>query len=145
MNSSQTSLSLGLLLLRLGFGGLMLTHGIPKLMNYSTLATQFPDPLGLGSQISVLLAIGAEVGCSLLIILGLFTRLATLPLIVTMLVAIFIVHGADPFAKKEAAITYLIPYLTLLLTGPGQYAVDALLQRVWPGSRKSKDSADLKA
>lgn len=138
----NTSLSLGLLVLRLGFGGLMLTHGIPKLMNYSTLATQFPDPIGMGSQISLLLAIGAEVGCSLLLILGLFTRLATLPLIITMLVAALIVHGADPFAKKEAALTFLISYVTLLMTGPGRFALDAWIAPHLPRGRKSEHSKD---
>ena len=138
----NTSLSLGLLVLRLGFGGLMLTHGIPKLMNYSTLATQFPDPIGMGSQISLLLAIGAEVGCSLLLILGLFTRLATLPLIITMLVAVLIVHGADPFAKKEAALTFLISYVTLLMTGPGRYALDVWIAPYLPRGRKSEHSKD---
>lgn len=138
----NTSLALGLLALRLGFGGLMLTHGIPKLMNYSTLATQFPDPIGMGSQVSLLLAIGAEVGCSLLLILGLFTRLATLPLIITMLVAALIVHGADPFAKKEAALTFLISYVTLLMTGPGRYALDAWIAPHLPRARKNEHSED---
>ncbi len=138
----NTSLSLGLLVLRLGFGGLMLTHGIPKLMNYSTLASQFPDPIGMGSQISLLLAIGAEVGCSLLLILGLFTRLATLPLIITMLVAALIVHGADPFAKKEAALTFLISYVTLLMTGPGRYALDVWIAPHLPRARKNEHLDD---
>ena len=142
MQKNEALLSLGLLLLRLGFGGLMLTHGIPKLMNYATLATQFPDPLGVGSQVSVLLAIGAEVGCASLLILGLFTRLATIPLIITMLVAAFIVHGGDPLSKKEAAITYLIPYLVLLLTGPGRFACDRWLAPLFARGRKSEGLAD---
>lgn len=140
MQKNESFLSLGLLLLRLGFGGLMLTHGIPKLMNYATLATQFPDPLGVGSQLSVIMAISAEVGCAGLLILGLFTRLATIPLIITMLVAALIVHGGDPFAKKEAAITYLIPYLTLLLTGPGRFACDHWLAPVFARSHKNVGS-----
>ena len=142
MQKSEPFLSIGLLLLRLGFGGLMLTHGIPKIMNYATLATQFPDPLGMGSQLSVTMAIGAEVGCSALLILGLFTRLATIPLIITMLVAILIVHGGDPFAKKELAITYLIPFLTLLLTGPGRFACDHCLAPVFARVRKNASSKD---
>lgn len=140
--NQNTTLSLGLLALRLGFGSLMLTHGIPKLMAYSTLSSQFPDPIGVGSQLSLLLAIGAEVGCSLLLILGLFTRLATLPLIITMLVAALIVHGADPLAKKEAALTFLISYVTLLLTGPGRYALDAWVEKLLPRGRKSEHLSD---
>lgn len=142
MQKNESFLSIGLLLLRLGFGGLMLTHGVPKLMNYATLATQFPDPLGVGSQLSVMMAIGAEVGCASLIILGLFTRLAAIPLVITMLVAVFIVHGADPFAKKELALLYFIPFLTLLLTGPGRFACDHLLAPVFARGRKSVSSTD---
>ncbi len=122
--------AIGLFLLRLGIGVFMLTHGIPKLMNYASMADQFPDPIGMGSSLSLIMAIGAEVGCSLLLILGLFTRLATLPLIITMMVAVFIIHGGDSFSDKEPALLYLVPYLTLLFTGPGMYSADHLIKKL---------------
>ncbi|MBF2055476.1 MAG: DoxX family protein [Candidatus Sericytochromatia bacterium] len=130
---------LGLLLLRLSLGSLMLTHGLPKLQRFSELSQTFPDPIGLGSGFSLLLAVGAEVGCSLLLIFGAFTRLATIPLAVTMLVAALVIHGSDPFAKKELALLYLFPYLTLLLTGPGRFALDSWLVRFLP-TAKATDS-----
>jgi putative oxidoreductase len=85
---------------------------------------EFGDPLGIGTRPSLVLAIVAEVGCSLLILLGLFTRFATLPLLFTMLVAAFIVHAADPLGKKELALLYALLFATLFFTGPGKYSID---------------------
>lgn len=125
--SGPKQISLGLLVLRLSLGGMMLVHGIPKLLNFSKMAGQFPDPLGMGSQLSLISAIGAEVGCSVLLIVGLLTRLAALPLAFTMGVALFVVHGDDPWGKKELAAIYLAGYLVVLLAGPGRYSLDAML------------------
>nr|WP_146526289.1 DoxX family protein [Novipirellula artificiosorum] len=86
------------------------------------------DPIGIGSQLSLILAIGAEFGCSLLIIVGFATRLSAIPLAFTMIVALFIVHGGDPWQKKELAACYLAVYATLMLTGAGRFSVD---QCVW--------------
>ena len=73
---------------------------------------------------SLIMAIGAEVGCSILLILGLGTRLAVIPLAFTMLVALFVVHAEDPWKVKELAAIYLLVYASLLLTGPGQFSLD---------------------
>jgi putative oxidoreductase len=118
----------GLLVLRIGVGLLMLLgHGWPKLAGFGTRAGQFPSVFGLDGSVSLALAVFAEFFCSLAIIFGLFTRLAVVPLIVTMLVAALVIHGADPFAKKELALMYLLPYVTLIITGPGRFSLDALL------------------
>ncbi len=122
--------SSGLLVLRLGVGAMMLLlHGWGKLMMYGDLAGRFPDPLGLGSQVSLTLAVAAEVGCALLIAIGLGTRLAAVPLLITMVVAAFIVHAGDPWAKKELALLYAAPLVTLMLTGPGRWSLDELIAR----------------
>jgi len=116
---------IALLMLRLGVGGLMLTHGIPKLMKlFGSDPIQFGDPIGIGVEASLTLAVLSEVICSVLIIIGLGTRLASIPLIITMAIAFFIVHGADPFQRKELALFYLIVYVVLLLTGSGKYSLD---------------------
>ncbi|WP_205855218.1 DoxX family protein [Pirellula sp. SH-Sr6A] len=120
----ETLTSAGLLLLRVGLGGLMLVHGIPKVQGFSAMSAAFPDPIGLGSQLSLILAIGAEVGCSLLLIAGFATRLATIPLAFTMFVALFLVHGSDPWKVKELAAVYLLGYVSLFLTGPGCFSLD---------------------
>jgi len=118
-----------LLLLRLTFGGLLfLNHGWPKVMSFEQKFHSFPDPLGVGSEISYGLTLFGEVFCPVLIILGLFTRYASIPVVITMFVAIFIIHGADPLAKKEMAILYLVPFLVLLISGPGKISLDAKLK-----------------
>ena len=119
--------SLGVVVLRVSFGGLMLVHGIQKLMVFNELSSTFPDPLGMGSFLSLVATIGAELGCSLLLVLGLATRLALLPLAFTMAVALFLVHAGDPWKAKELAATYLCVYLALLPAGPGKYSLDHLL------------------
>lgn len=116
----------GLLILRVGMSGLMLTHGIPKLMRLFEGNMQFPNPLGIGSGLSLILTVIAEFLCPVLIILGLRTRLATIPPIIVMLVAVFIVHWTDPMADKEKALLYLTGFLTIALAGGGKYTIKQL-------------------
>jgi putative oxidoreductase len=115
----------GLLILRayLG-GGMLIAHGLPKLFSYSDKAGNFPDPLGVGTSASLLLVIFSEVLCALCVALGIKTRYAAVPLLITMLVAAFIIHASDPFGGKELAILYGVGYLTLIFTGGGQLTVE---------------------
>lgn len=120
--------SIGLLLLRIGVGGLMaILHGWDKLISFSFKMNTFPDPFHLGSPISLALTVFSELFCSILLIFGLATRVATIPLIITMLVAIFVIHGEDPVEKKELALLYLIPYITLFFTGAGKISLDHIV------------------
>ncbi len=114
-------------LLRLFVGMTMLTHGLPKLMGFAELSHAFPDPLGIGSVASLVLALLAEVGCSLLLIIGAFTRLASGVLIINMLIAAFAVHGGDPFQAKELALLYLVLYLAVFFAGGERFSLDYLL------------------
>ena len=124
--------SLGLLLFRIVFGGFMLVgHGWGKLMSFSEKATTFPDPLGIGPELSMGSAIFCEVVCAALVVLGLATRFAVLPLVFTMVIAAFVVHGGDPLfmgngAAKEPALIYLTAYALLFFTGPGCFSVDTV-------------------
>lgn len=119
---------IGLFLLRLCVGGFMLTHGYPKLEKLLAGGEiQFLDFMGIGATASLALAVFAEVICSVLLVLGLGTRLASIALTITMGVAAFIRHGEDPFAKKEQALLYLLIYLTLLVLGPGKYSLDSMI------------------
>lgn len=117
----------GVLILRVGISCLMLTHGYAKLTGFMSGDHSFVDPIGIGEEFSYILTICAEFGCSILLILGLGTRAALIPLIFTMLVVLLIVHAADPFDKKEHSLSFLIPYITLFLTGPGRFSVDSKL------------------
>jgi putative oxidoreductase len=121
----------GQLLLRIVFGGGMLYgHGLGKFLKLlEGPPFKFGDPIGLGSDISLGLAVFAEFLCALLIIIGFKTRWATIPLIITMLVAVFIVHWDDPFGSKEKGILYLTGYLAILMTGPGWYSIDEQIRK----------------
>lgn len=123
------NIDFALLLARVTIGTLMLTHGLPKIALLQSDPVVFVDFMGLGATLSLLLAIFAEVICSLLIIFGLGTRFATIPLITTMLVAVMIVHGSDPFASKEMGLHYLLGYLMLLIMGSGKYSIDSFIAK----------------
>ncbi|WP_188627248.1 DoxX family protein [Pedobacter quisquiliarum] len=129
-SSNQTVVNAALLILRIGIACFMLTHGWPKLMKLLAGGEiQFLDPFGLGAIASFVLAIFAEVLCSFLLLFGLATRWATIPLIITMLVAIFVAHAADGFQKQELPGHYVLVYLFLLLVGPGKYSLDYFIGR----------------
>jgi putative oxidoreductase len=117
-----------LLIARLGIALMMLVHGLPKMMHlFSGEPIQFASVMGMGAELSLVMAVFAEVVCSFLLLFGLATRFAVIPLIITMLVAVFYIHSADPFAKQELGLHYLLVYVMLLLTGSGKYSLDNLL------------------
>lgn len=117
-----------LLILRISAGSMMLfMHGLGKLQNFSTLSDSFPDPIGLGSTFSLCLAIFAELFCSAAVILGLKTRFAAVPLLITMLVAGFIIHADDPWSKKELALLYATSFAVLAIIGGGKFSLDSKL------------------
>ncbi len=126
----QTNLNLkatdfALLFFRVAISIMMLIHGVPKLlMLFSDAEIQFADPIGLGMTASLALAVFAEVICSVLLIIGLGTRLAAFPLLITMLVAVLIVHVPDGWGRQELPLLYAAGYVILLLTGPGKYSLD---------------------
>jgi putative oxidoreductase len=143
----ELTTSIGLLILRLGIGGYLATHGWGKLqMVLAGDLDQFGDPIGLGPSTSLLLVTFAEFGCALLLVVGLATRLAAVPIVIAMAVAAFVAHAADPWtagrgyelymagtakswASKEPALLYLVSFLALVFTGAGRYSLDALIRR----------------
>jgi putative oxidoreductase len=131
---NTNAINVWLLVSRFAIGALMLTHGLPKLQKLLSGNTHFADPFGIGQVPSLALTVFAEFACSILLILGLATRFATIPLIIAMLVAIFHAHASDPFGKKELAVVYLVIFIGFLVLGPGRYSVDTLVGG--KGSRK---------
>ena len=105
--------NLWLLILRITIGIFMLTHGLPKLQQLLAGNLQFADPFGWGSGISLALVVFAEFLCSIFIIIGFATRLSTIPIIITMLVAAFSASAGQPFVKKEFPLLYLIIFITV--------------------------------
>jgi putative oxidoreductase len=124
---SAGAFNMAMLILRIGIGILMMMHGYGKLVHFGEKQHSFMNFLGLGSSISLALVVFAEFFCSLFILLGLFTRLAVIPLIITVCVIIFKVNHGDIFIDNENAPLYLISYLVLLLVGPGKISADSMI------------------
>jgi putative oxidoreductase len=148
--------SVGLLILRLGFGGYLATHGWGKLqMVLGGQFDRFSDPIGIGSGASLVLVMFAEFFCSILVMLGLATRLAAIPVVIAMAVAAFVAHWNDPWtmgeaarlfysgastswASKQPALLFMIAFLTLIFTGPGRFSADASIRARWRGKRNDE-------
>jgi uncharacterized membrane protein YphA (DoxX/SURF4 family) len=132
-------------LLAAWMGGYLATHGWSKLQ--MALAGDFAlmgDPIGLGARPGLYLLVFAELGCAVLVMAGLATRLAAGPPIVGMAVAAFVAHGADPWTmeqgaklfmagqaqfwgSKQPALMFLLVFLALVFTGAGRFSADALI------------------
>lgn len=123
--------NIGLLLIRLVSGGIMhARHGHDELQKlFAGPPYDFRDPIGLGVEVSFFMTLFAEIICTIFVVIGLGTRLAVIPLIITMSVVAFVVHVKDGFFAMELPIMYLTMYLTLLLMGPGKYSVDRLIEK----------------
>ena len=108
----------------------MLTHGVGKLTKLIEGGTiKFADPIGVGPEASLVLAVFAEFFCSIFLIFGIAARFSAIPLIITMLVAGFIAHAGDPFAVKEKAFLFLVIFITILITGAGKFSIDNLIYK----------------
>jgi len=119
---------LGLLVLRVSFGlSMAFTHGLDKLTGYSKQASTFPDPLGIGPEISMALTVFAEFICTLSLSIGFLTRITAIPVALTMLIAVGLIHASDPWSTKELAFLYFAAFLSVALLGPGKFSLDALL------------------
>jgi len=114
-------------ILRVSFGILMFYHGFQKITHFETTSQHMPNLMGMGITVNTSLIIFAEFFCSLLIILGLFTRLACVPIIIGMGVAVYKAHEMDVFAQGQLAALFLIGFIVILLIGPGKVSVDQLI------------------
>ena len=123
---SAGAFNAAMLLLRLTVGFLMINHGYGKLVHFGDMQGKFMNFLGLGQTVSLALVVFAEFFCSIFLILGLFTRLSAIPLIIVMSVALFKVNNADFFGKGETPALYLGCYLVILILGPGRISVDGM-------------------
>ena len=124
---SETSFNIAVLILRVTFGSLLLINsGIYKLKHFAELQNSFPDPLHMGHMPSLMLVLFAEVFCAVFIILGLFTRIMTIPVVITFLVIVFMVNKG--YSKEaEKGILFLAGFFSVLLMGPGKYSIDGAM------------------
>jgi putative oxidoreductase len=124
------NINLVLLLLRISVGLFMLSHGLGKFSKlFGDEPIKFPDPIGVGVTASLALTVFAEVFCSLFLIFGIATRLAAIPLLITMLVAVLIVHINDGFGKQELPLLYSMVYISIAIAGAGKFSIDSLIYK----------------
>ena len=132
------SVSLMLLVVRVMFGALLMWHGMTKIVNVESVAENFPNPLGLGPRLSFYLVVFAEVICSAAVIMGAFYRLALIPIIFAMGIALFVVHHGQPFAAKELALIYFVIFVLLYNMGAGAYSLDNIIAKRLDSARLAK-------
>jgi putative oxidoreductase len=126
LDESRTYSTL-VLIIRILFGFLFLSHGYAKLMQHASMADLFADPFGLGSTLSFWMVVFAEVVCSFALIFGILQRMVLIPMTITMAVAFFVVHGGDAFAARELSFIYFIVFIILFITGPGEFSFDSII------------------
>lgn len=120
------SVPLGLLFLRVSAALLLLQiHGLPKLLNWSTELQRIEDPFGLGPTLTLAMAVFAEVLCPILLILGIFARLACLPVLAVLGVALLMVHPEWTLEEAQFAWLYTVLFAGLAITGPGAWVFKA--------------------
>ena len=127
---ASSTKSIVILLARIIFGFLFLSHGIAKWQNFIGTSDLFPDPLGLGATLSMWLVLFAEIFCSIGFMLGALFRLSLIPMIFTMCVAFFIFHSGDTLAAKEPSLMFLTIFTLLYITGPGKYSIDNIFKKI---------------
>lgn len=129
--------SLLIFLVRVFFGVLFFTHGLDKMMNFNSLVDTYPDVLGFGSYMTLMVTIFCEFCCSLFLIAGLLVRVMTIPMIIAMGVAFFDVHDAM-MPEGELALIYFIMFILLFLTGPGKFSVDYLIDTKFQKEKQTR-------
>lgn len=128
--TSPGAFSIAMLILRIGSGMLILVnHGLDKLIHFGDKANRFADPFDIGSTTSLALVVFAEFFCAAFIILGLFTRLATIPLIIAMSVALFVANKGAIFGKGELPALFLVCFIAILILGAGRISLDKFIEK----------------
>jgi putative oxidoreductase len=124
---SAGAFNTAMLLLRIVMGGLLLKHGYDKMVDFPGAVDKMISLFGMSKTVCTVLVIFAEFFCSLLVMIGLFTRLASIPVIITMIVALWKVHNFHFISDGQMATLFLGGFLVLLFVGPGKVAVDSMI------------------
>ena len=128
-NPAPLNTDLAAFLLRLFFGALFVYAGVTKVQAFNTILPMFTDIIGIGPKLSFILLIFAELICGFLVVIGLATRFAVIPIFIAMGVAYFIAHGKDPFPVKQLPLLLFLLCFVIFILGSGRYSVDAWLRR----------------
>lgn len=129
LHSGSLNTDLAILFLRLIVGGLFVKFGYQKLLSYNEILPQFPDIIGIGAKLSFMLVIFAELFCGLLVAVGYLTRLAVIPIFITMVVAYFIAHAGDAFQDKTLPFVFMLLCVVIFLLGSGAFSIDRFTAR----------------
>ena len=119
--------SLASLILRIGAGGMFLTHGWPKFQKVLAGNFSFADPIGIGEAPTLMFAVIAEFICPILLIVGFKTKWVAMPPAITMFAVAFVHHADDPWKKQEFPLLYLLCFVVIFLLGSGKYSLDMKL------------------
>jgi putative oxidoreductase len=116
----------GLLVLRVVLGAtLFYKHGLEKIAHFSQMSAHFPNPLHVGSHVSLIFALLSDAICSLLAVLGLGTRFAAFIIAVNMSVALYFVHHMALRSEHgEMMLIYIAGFIALIFTGGGRFSLD---------------------
>jgi putative oxidoreductase len=138
--------SVGLLILRLGIGGYMVGHGAGKLrMLFAGTYEGMGAAVGLDDELTLGLLVFAEFFCALLVVIGLGTRFAAVPIVIAMAVAALVAHASDPWiadeaarqffarevdfpASRQPALMFMTVFMALIFTGAGRFSIAALIR-----------------
>jgi putative oxidoreductase len=125
----QWAFDLAMLVLRAVAGALIIPYGYQKLIHFAEKKYIFMNFMGIGSALSLSLVIFAEFFCGMFIVLGLFTRLAAIPLVIAMGVVVLKVNHGDIFGKGAEGALFLAVFTAILLCGPGRASADGLINK----------------
>lgn len=124
---SETSFNIAVLVIRVTFGLLLLiNHGIDKLKHFAERQHSFADPFHIGHMPTLMLSLFAEVFCTVFIVLGLFTRIMAIPVVINFAVIVFIVNKSYS-GPAELGVLYFAAFFSILLMGPGKYSIDGAM------------------
>jgi putative oxidoreductase len=124
---SETSFNIAVLAIRVTFGLLLLiNHGIDKLKHFAEKQSSFPDPFHIGHMPTLMLVLFAEVFCTVFIVLGLFTRMMAIPVVINFAVIVFLVNKSYS-GPAEVGVLFFAAFFSVLLMGPGKYSIDGAM------------------
>lgn len=133
--TTYTYTNLSRLFIRLFVGVMFLQFGIRQIVNFDAVAHNFSMVYGMSSETTLIVMICIEIGCSAFIMLGFLTRLATLPALFSMLIAVDRLT-VDKVVLPEALgvtdpvflpIMFIGIFIYILLAGPGKVSLDYLI------------------
>lgn len=127
INYRSLHTDLGILILRLIFGGMFMYVGYLKISAYDQMLSMMGDPIGIGTKLSLVLVIFAELFCGFFVAIGFLTRLTVIPILIVMIVVLFVVHIKDQFVMIQLPFVYWLLCFVIFILGSGRFSADYLL------------------